>query len=121
MKNGVVNLIALITHASFIALYLILLYNTEIPQLYLKGTLYLFMATMHVYLVGDEWSGVSTFKQWQYNTINKLLFVFNFTLIAATIFDICDGVIMMIWFCVWLAITYTFFLYSGIRRGYFKQ
>jgi hypothetical protein len=119
--KGLANLIAVIIHAVGFAVYLYMLYYSHYIDVYIKGCMYLGMALMHLYLVIDEWGGLTSYKQLQFNTINKCIFIVNFGLIAGTIFNLCDGVYYMFIYLFLVALTSIFIMHSGLQNEYFKD
>jgi hypothetical protein len=116
-----INLIAAILHAVGFSFYLFMLYYSGYPPTYVKGCVYLFMSLIWIYLIIDEWDGVRDFKQLQFNTVNKCIFICNFTLSAFTIFNLCDGVYLMFIYLFAVALTSLFILNSGLQHDYFKD
>jgi hypothetical protein len=120
-KAGVPSAIALLIHSVGFFVYLLLLYSGILSPTYLKASVYVLMACILLFLVIDEWNGVQDHKQWQFNTVNKITFVFNFVCAAFTILNICDAVILMILYALAILLATFTILHAGLKHGYFND
>jgi len=120
-KAGIPSLIALLIHGVGFFIYLLLLYGGVLPPTILKGCVYILMAAILLFLVIDEWHGISDTKQWQFNIINKFTFIINFIWAAVTVTEIFDAVFLMVFYAAAIFITSVFILTSGLQHGLFND
>lgn len=113
MFGRVRDLAALIFHALFFLIYLVLFCYTDVNNALLKGGLYLIMALELMYLYKAP--------QNQFNNINHLTFIVNFLIIFITLFGIKNGLLLMAIYSGSIVAVSLMILTSGLKHGIFKD